>query len=125
MEPGIEPALSFDEIEPEDRFFRSDELYEELFGKPVDREYWRDNHPIAIAAERTGVLRDSGLQIYMEVGDEDQFGLFRGTEMLHRILYDAGVPHEYRLVRGGTHNMSLDRVRNALRFLGRVLQDDR
>ena len=59
----------------------------------------------------------------MECGDEDQYGLFRGAELLHRILYDGDVKHEYRLVRGAGHVGPSFRGRfmNALEFLGGVL----
>ena len=45
LAPAIEPAFSFDEIDPSDRSYRRDAVYWEKFGKPVDRQYWRDNHP--------------------------------------------------------------------------------
>jgi S-formylglutathione hydrolase len=46
-----------------------------------------------------------------------------GTEFLHRILFDAGVSHEYRLVKGAEHiGPSLaPRYRDALAFIGRML----
>ena len=126
MQAGIEPALEFDDIDSNDpiRRVRPDELYEEKYGRPADRAYWRQNHPISIANDNIDLLKESGLQIYVEVGDEDQNGLFRGAEMLHRILFDAGIQHEYRLVHGARHGgpMFPDRTVNSLEFLGRVLE---
>lgn len=124
LEPAIEAALAFDEIEPIDRTYRSQAVYEQFFGSPVDGQYWQMNHPIFIAQETATVLAQSGLQIYIEVGDEDRLNLFRGGEMLHRLLYDAGVKHEYRLVRGADHvgESIPSRVVDALRFIGRVLE---
>ncbi len=124
LEPAIEPAFAYDEIEPADRAYRPDELYERIFGDPVDREYWRANHPLYIARENAGTLKRSGLQIYLEVGDQDRLNLFRGAEMLHRLLFDAGVKHEYRLVRGADHTGTSipGRVLNALGFIDRVLR---
>ena len=43
------------------------------------------------------------LNIYIEVGDVDDLKLYRGGEFLHRVLFDHGVEHEYRLVRGADH----------------------
>jgi S-formylglutathione hydrolase len=123
LEPGIEPALAFDDIALADRFWRSDELFERAFGQPVDRAYWRANNPASIAADAPERLRAANLAIYLEAGDEDSFGLHRGTEFLHRVLFDAGIPHEYRLVRGADHiGASLaGRFGDAFAFLGRML----
>jgi S-formylglutathione hydrolase len=126
MAPGIEPALSFDEIAPADRSYRSDEVYEERFGRPVDRAYWQQNHPISIADVNIDLLKESGLQVYIEVGNEDQYGLFRGAELLHRILYDGGIKHEYRVVHGAGHaGRYAERFLNSLQFLGRILGSSR
>ncbi|HYB91114.1 MAG TPA: alpha/beta hydrolase-fold protein [Candidatus Binataceae bacterium] len=123
LEPGIEPALSFDEIDLRDRFYRSDELLEERFGRPVDRECWKANNPANIAIARAAELRASKLPIYIEAADEDAFYLFYGAEFLHRVLFDAEVKHEYRLVRGADHlGRTLEhRFIDAFRFLGLAL----
>jgi len=123
LAPGIEPAFRFEDIEPIDRTYRSTEDYERYFGKPVDESYWEANHPLSIARARTDALTASRLQIYVEVGDLDGFGLFRGSEALHRLLFDAGVKHEYRLVRGADHVGEFrSRLVNALGFIGRFLK---
>jgi len=51
------------------------------------------------------------------------FLLFEGSEFLHRVLYDAGIKHEYHLVRGADHLGRKVRTRSmeALQFLTRVL----
>jgi S-formylglutathione hydrolase len=124
LEPGIEPALSYAEIQPRDRLYRSQALYEEKFGKPVDEAYWQANNPANLARINATAIVDSGLSIYFECGDEDSFYLYHGAEFLHRILFDAGIPHECRLVRGADHlGPSLGpRLLDALAFLGRELQ---
>jgi len=124
LEPAIEPVFAFDDIRPEDRAYRNDGVYEKIYGDPVDRGYWQANHPPFIARENLAVLIKSGLQIYIEVGDEDRFGLYRGAEVLHRLLFDAGVKHEYRLVRGADHvgDSVPSRVADAVGFIGRVLR---
>jgi len=51
------------------------------------------------------------------------FPLFEGSEFLHRVLYDAGITHEYHLVRGADHLGRSVRPRSmeALQFLTRAL----
>lgn len=122
LEPGIEPALRFSEIELEDRFWRGDAFFAERFGDPVDEDYWAANNPATIAARDPERLRSSGLAIFLEVGTEDAFGLYRGTEFLHRILFDHRVPHEYRYLMGADHvGRTLGwRIQDALLFLGRI-----
>ena len=123
LEPGIEPALAFDDIKPRDRFWRAQDLFEEKYGKPIDGEFWKANNPANIAQRDSARLRDSGLQIYIEVGDLDSFHLHEGAEFLHRMMFDQHIKHEYRLVRGADHlGRSLpERFLDAFRFLGRAL----
>lgn len=121
MEPGIEPSLEFDEIELRDRFWRSPELFAQIYGDPVDEEYWAANHPANIAAADPDRLVD--LAIFLEAGDQDMFYLHHGAELLHRTMFDAGISHEYRLVRGADHvGPSLKmRFLDAMEFFDRVL----
>lgn len=121
MEPAIEPALAWGEIGPKVKFWRSDEIYARIFGSPVDTEYWAGNNPATIAARDPRRLIDLG--VYLEVGDQDMLHLTDGVEFLHRVLFDAGVAHEYRLVRGAEHvGPSLGpRLADALGFIGRQI----
>ncbi len=123
LEPSIEPVLDYADIELRDRFWRTEALLHPAYGAPVDRNYWRANHPTAIAHDHPDELHASGLAIYLECGDEDSFGLHRGAEFLHRILFDLGICHEYRLVRGADHLGASfpERFRDAMTFLGKVL----
>ncbi len=123
LEPGIDPALKWKEVKPRNRFWRSQELMETIFGKPFDEAYWEANNPASIAVARAEKLRASGLGIYIECGDEDSFNLHEATEFLHRILWDHQIPHEYHLVRGADHLGRTLRPRSmeALAFLARML----
>lgn len=120
LEPGIEPAHKFSAVEARDRFWRDDALFEEIYGSPVDDDYWAANNPATIAARDPGRLAD--LAVFLEVGDADSFGLHRGTEFLHRILFDAGISHDYRLIRGADHlgRTLPERFAAAVRFIGLV-----
>lgn len=121
MEPGIEPALRFSEIQLRDRFWRDDALMERIYGSPVDEAYWAANNPATIANDNPERL--IGLGIYLEAGDQDMFFLHHGTEFVHRILFDRGISHEYRLVRGAEHvgPSIVPRFLDAMGFFGRVL----
>lgn len=123
LEPGIDPVLKWADVKPRNRFWRSDELMESVFGKPVDEAYWQANNPANIAVTNAAKIRDSALGIYLDAADEDMFHLQEAAEFLHRILYDNGIPHEYHLVRGADHlGPSLPpRIQDGLVFLTRVM----
>ncbi len=123
LEPGIEPILAFGDMRPKHRFWRGDRLMQRAYGNPVDADYWADNNPASMAVSRRDAIRESGLQIYLEAGDEDQFWLYEGAEFLHQTLWRERVRHEYHLVRGADHvgPSVLDRHEEAFRFLFRTL----
>lgn len=124
MEPGIEPVLAWDEIRMKHRFWRSDALLQEAYGDPVDEEYFAVNNPATIASRHAERIRESGLAIFLEAGDEDMFWLYEGTELLHRTLWEHRVRHEYRLYLGADHvGASLGpRSRAAFAFLAETLR---
>ncbi len=123
LEPGIEPILHWKDMQPRHRFWREDSLFEAAYGKPVDPVYWEANNPASIAKKDAKRLIDSGVKIYLEVGDEDLFLLNEGTEFLHRVLSDSGIRHEYHLVYGADHVGKTLRPRHleGLAFLNRIL----
>lgn len=100
LEPAIEAGFDWEDLSLSDTFYRED-VYPRIFGNPVDPVYWKANHPTAIADTQPRSL--DNLSIYFEVGDVDDLKLYRGGEFLHRVLFDHGVKHEYRLVRGADH----------------------
>jgi S-formylglutathione hydrolase len=126
LEPGIEPILRWEDMRPKHRFWRADDLFERAFGKPVDAGFWAANNPATIAQRDPNRLRESGLQILIDAGDEDQFWLYEGAEFLHRVLWDGKVPHDYHLIRGADHvGSSLDRrLQDAVLFFARTLQPE-
>lgn len=119
LEAGIEPALSFDDVKMRNRFQRDDRFFAGIFGQPVDRAFWKAANPANMVIANRAKILANGLQIYIEVGDLDMFNLHEGVEYLHRVMWDHGVPHEYRLVRGADHTGASvpPRMRDALRFL--------
>lgn len=121
LEPAIEGALEWKGVGPHTRFWRPEEVLYPMFGKPVDPEYWALNNPATIARRAPDRLLD--LRIYLEVGDQDALYLYEGAESLHRVLFDAGIAHEYRLVHGAEHigPSLLPRMADALGFVGRQI----
>jgi S-formylglutathione hydrolase len=123
MEPGIDAALKWKDVQPRNKFWRPQDLMESIFGKPFDEAYWEANNVATIALARAEKVRASGLGIYLEAGDEDLFYLHEAAEFLHRILWDHKIQHEYHLVRGADHVGRTIRPRaiEGLEFLARLL----
>lgn len=128
--PAMEPVYAYKDIEPPPSTrppgaWRNLEFFEERYGRPVDTTYWQENNPLHLASTKLPELVESGLQLYLECGDEDKAN--RAAEMLHRLLYDGGLMHEYRLIHGVGHGGPSvpGRVTNSLEFLGRMLQPDK
>jgi S-formylglutathione hydrolase len=125
MEPGIEPILEWNEMRPKHRFWRSDELMMEAYGKPVDAEYWAANNPAAIATRNAARIRESGLRVLIEAGDQDMFWLYEGTRFLHDVLWNQRIRHEFHFYLGEDHvGRSLERrTATAFEFLTATLRD--
>jgi S-formylglutathione hydrolase len=119
LEPAIEATLKWEGAGVRTRFWRPERVLHPMFGNPVDPGYWAANNPATIAKVAPERLLD--LRIYLEVGDQDTLYLYEGAEYLHRILFDAGIAHEYRLVHGADHvgPSLLPRMADALGFFGR------
>ena len=96
---------------------------DKVFGSPIDEDYWNKNNPAYIVRETAENIRNSDTKIYLEVGTEDFFGLFRGAEFLHRILFDRNIRHEFRYVYGADHlGVSFrERIINGFSFLNRII----
>jgi len=122
LEPAVEPALRNADTRTRNRFFHG-QTQNPLLGEDRDAAYWEANNPATRAVANADAIRDSGLAIYLEVGDEDVLNLHDGTEYLHRVLWDLDIPHEYHLVRGADHvGPSLNgRLVESLVWLGSAL----
>jgi S-formylglutathione hydrolase len=103
FEPAIEPALEWKDVEREDKYYRSSDFLEKIFGTPFDVNYWKINNPMNILKENSANIKKSGIKIYIDVGTEDLFGLYRGAEFLHQLLFNQNIKHEYRVVYGADH----------------------
>ncbi len=123
LEPGIDPAFAYCDIPAASRFWRPRPLFEEIYGKPVDEAYWAATNPANIVVEQAQRIRDSGLAILIDAGDQDFFNLHVATEFLHRVLWDNAVPHDYHLVRWADHvgHTVRPRITDALAFLAKSM----
>jgi S-formylglutathione hydrolase len=121
LEPSIPPALAYDDIRLRDNWFWFPEIQKQIYGDPIDKEYWAANNPATIIKRDPSRLL--GLGIYLEVGDQDLLYLNHGTEFVHRVLFDAGISHEYRLVKGADHigPSRVPRFFDVLAFVGRQI----
>jgi S-formylglutathione hydrolase len=123
LEPGVPPALVYDDITLRDRWYPDDikQIYKQIYGDPIDKDYWAAYNPATIIKRDPSRLL--GLAVYLEVGDQDMYYLDQGTEFVHRVLFDAGISHEYRLVKGADHigPSRASRFFDVLAFVGRQI----
>lgn len=119
IEPAIEPGLSRGDATARNTFYRFVDLDGELWGSPIDDERWKADNPANLALENADGIKKSGMEIYLDVGDEDALNLHDGAEFLHRTLWDLDIRHEYHLVRWADHvGVSFDRrMPEAIRFI--------
>ncbi len=98
-----------------------------MWGEPVDEARWQADNPASIARANADAIRASGIEIYLEVGDEDELNLHDGAEFLHRALWDLDIRHEYHLVRWAGHvgPTFAERIAEAHRFLSHALAGGR
>lgn len=68
-----------------------------------DVAHYKQQNPASVVDENAKIIRDSGLKIFIEAGDQDCLNLHEGTEFLHRVLWNHGIEHEYRLIHGADH----------------------
>jgi S-formylglutathione hydrolase len=103
MNPMIEPGYRDSEVGARNRLHHGAGGPERLIGPGRDAELVASNHPANRARANAVRIRESGLAIFLEVGDQDFVNAHDGTEFLHRVLWELDLSHEYHLVRGGDH----------------------
>ena len=103
MEPAIMPVLEWPEPNRRNSWWLAKEFAEEVWGAPFDPSKFLADNPANIAVANADKIRASGLDIYLEVGDQDFIQLHDGAEFLHRVLWDLDIQHEYHLVRWADH----------------------
>jgi S-formylglutathione hydrolase len=103
MNPMLEPGCRDSEIGARNRLHHATGGPARLIGPGRDPTLFAANNPANRAYINASRISESGLPIYLEVGDNDFVNAHDGTEFLHRVLWDLDISHEYRLVRGGDH----------------------
>jgi S-formylglutathione hydrolase FrmB len=68
----------------------------DVFGNPPDPAYWNRESPLTLA--RTANL--TGLKIYFDCGDQDDYGFDAGAAVLDKVLTARHVAHEFHLYPG-------------------------
>jgi len=124
LEPTIEPSLDTTTITLRNRFFFSPGNGPAILtGDDRDPALVAANNPANRAVANAEAIRESGLAIYFDVGDDDCLNLMDGAEFLHRTLWDLDISHEYHLVRGADHVGAsvVPRLSEAFGFLGASL----
>ncbi|MGB7435460.1 MAG: alpha/beta hydrolase family protein [Candidatus Acidiferrum sp.] len=92
----------------------------QVFGNPPDPLFWERNSPITLG--RTANL--TGLKIYFDCGDQDDYGFEAGAAALDRLLSARHVPHEFHIY-PGRHDPAYfaEHLRASLTFASRAFSD--
>ncbi|HIG40330.1 MAG TPA: hypothetical protein EYQ14_07285 [Gammaproteobacteria bacterium] len=121
MEPAIMPILEWPEQFMRPSWFLPEASIESIW---TSHQEFLDDNPANIVVQKADEIRSSGMEIYLEVGDEDHINLHDGAEFLHRILWDNDIRHDYHLVRWADHvGVSMERrIYEAHTFLGAAMK---
>jgi S-formylglutathione hydrolase FrmB len=83
---------------------REGKLLTEVFGNPLDRDYYKRNSPFTYARKQPAATLNR-LSIYFDVGSNDGYGFDSGNLEMDKLLTSRGVKHEFHVYPGG-HNWS-------------------
>jgi S-formylglutathione hydrolase len=103
MQPMLEPGLCESDVGPRNRLHHSAGGPPQLIGPARNPSLWESNNPANLARANAPQIRDSGLAIYLDAGDQDFLNAHDGAEFLHRVLWDLDLAHDYHLVRNADH----------------------
>lgn len=67
-----------------------------VFGIPPDTAFWNANSPLVLARS----ANPSGMKIYFDCGDRDDYGFEAGAAALDKILTARKIPHEFHIYPG-------------------------
>jgi S-formylglutathione hydrolase FrmB len=70
-----------------------------VFGNPVNVAHWQQNNPFDLA--RKNQIQIKTQAIYLNCGQEDDFGFEDGAARMHKQLLAEGIRHEFHLYPGG------------------------
>lgn len=90
-----------------------------VFGNPINAAHWNQNNPFRLAKQNSVQLRN--LAIYINCGEQDEFGFADGASKMHQQLLAEGIRHEFHLYPGGhTPDYFLSHLGETLQFHSRV-----
>ena len=72
-----------------------------VFGDPINVAHWNQNNPFILARKNRAQLRTQA--IYINCGQQDEYGFADSAEQMHKQLLAEKIPHEFHLYPGG-HN---------------------
>jgi S-formylglutathione hydrolase FrmB len=97
-------AALFDELPKptgEDRRSKfMSQLIGNIFGDPPDEAYFRTVNPVFIADANAAAIKKSGLKIYFDCGEQDQYGFQVSNKAFDERLTKGGIAHEFHLFPG-------------------------
>jgi len=72
-----------------------------VFGNPIDVAHWQQNSPLNLARKNQVAIQN--LDIYLNCGEQDEYGFAQAASQMHKQLLAEGIRHEFHLYPGG-HN---------------------
>jgi len=69
-----------------------------VFGNPIDVPHWKQNNPFNLARKNQVQLKTRA--IYINCGDQDEYGFYAGASQMHKQLTAEGIHHEFHLYPG-------------------------
>lgn len=70
-----------------------------VFGDPINIAHWNQNNPFLLARKNQAQLKTQA--IYINCGQQDEYGFAASAEQMHKQLQAEKVPHEFHLYPGG------------------------
>jgi S-formylglutathione hydrolase FrmB len=70
-----------------------------VFGNPINVPHWQQNNPFDLARKNQIQIRTQA--VYMNCGQQDEYGFADGATRMHKQLLTEGVRHEFHLYPGG------------------------
>jgi len=72
-----------------------------VFGNPINIAHWNQNNPFQLARKNQAQVRSQA--IYVNCGQQDEYGFAAAAEQMHKQLLAEKISHEFHLYPGG-HN---------------------
>jgi enterochelin esterase-like enzyme len=70
-----------------------------VFGDPINAPHWNENSPFILARQNQAQIKAEA--IYLNCGQQDEYGFAKGATQLHQQLRAEGIRHEFHLYPGG------------------------